>query len=129
MDVPAAGPDFLSDEWLSSLARHDESASGDPDRPTLVIQQLVTGTPEGDVAYVVHVGPAGIRASRGRSDHADLSFSQDLATAEAIHRGEISAQAAFMAGRLRISGNLDLLACDSRAFAALAEAPRLMEEG
>jgi putative sterol carrier protein len=122
--VPAAGPDFLSDEWLSSLARNEAGAGSAPDRPTLVIQQLVTDTPEGEVAYVVHVGPAGIRASRGRVDDADLSFSQDLATAEAIHRGEISAQAAFMAGRLRISGNLDLVACYSRAFAAMAEAPR-----
>jgi predicted lipid carrier protein YhbT len=126
-DVPPAVPEFLSDEWLSSLARRSESAGDDGARPGLVIQQAVTGTPDGEVAYVVHLGPEGVRASRGRSEGADISFTQDLATAEAIHRGEISAQAAFMAGRIRISGDLDLLARGSRSFAALAEPARQSE--
>ncbi len=127
--MPQAAPEFLSDEWLSSLARRYESAVGDRGRPALVIQQVVTGTPDGEVAYVVHLGPEGVRTSRGRIDHADLAFTQDLATAVAIHRGEISAQSAFMAGRLRISGDLDLLARDSRAFAALGDSSRRPAEG
>jgi hypothetical protein len=127
--VPPAAPEFLSDEWLSSLDQHHESADGDRGRPALVIQQVVTGTAEGDVAYVVKIGPEGVCANRGWIEHPDLSFTQDVETAEAINRGEISAQAAFMAGRLRISGDLDLLARNSRALAALGDSSRRPAEG
>jgi putative sterol carrier protein len=47
-----------------------------------------------------------VRVERGRASHPDLVFTQDRATAEAIHRGELSAQAAFMQGRLRLGGDL-----------------------
>ena len=47
-----------------------------------------------------------LRVERGRVADPDLTFTQDRATAEAIHRGELSAQAAFMQGRLRLGGDL-----------------------
>ena len=47
-----------------------------------------------------------IQLVRGRVADPDLTFTQDRATAEAIHRGELSAQAAFMQGRLRLGGDL-----------------------
>ena len=47
-----------------------------------------------------------LRVERGRVAEPDLTFTQDRATAEAIHRGELSAQAAFMQGRLRLGGDL-----------------------
>ena len=43
---------------------------------------------------------------RGRADAPDITFTQDRATAEAIHRGELSAQTAFIEGRLRLGGDL-----------------------
>ena len=49
---------------------------------------------------------AGCASCAGRVDDPDLTFTQDRATAEAIHRGDLSAQAAFMQGRLRLGGDL-----------------------
>ncbi len=97
---------FLTDQWLDEL---DAAARGAelPHELRLVVQQVIPDGPDGvEVAYVVEVGGGTLSVRCGRSDHADVTFIQDLATARAIHRGELSAQAAFMEGRLRLGGNL-----------------------
>ena len=72
-----------------------------------MLQQVVPDGPDGrEVAYALVVDDGRVRVERGRVDDPDLTFTQDRATAEAIHRGELSAQAAFMQGRLRLGGDL-----------------------
>ena len=97
---------FLTDAWLDDLdaaARAADVATSAP----LVLQQIVPDGPDGqEVAYALVVADGRIRVERGRVPAPDLTFTQDRATAEAIHRGELSAQAAFMQGRLRLGGDL-----------------------
>ena len=97
---------FLTDAWLDDLdtaARAADVATSAP----LVLQQIVPDGPDGhEVAYALVVAEGHARVERGRVDDPDLTFTQDRATAEAIHRGELSAQAAFMQGRLRLGGDL-----------------------
>ena len=97
---------FLTDAWLDDLeaaARAAEVASA----AHLVLQQIVPDGPDGhEVAYALVVADGRLRVERGRVGAADLTFTQDRATAEAIHRGDLSAQAAFMQGRLRLGGDL-----------------------
>ena len=38
-----------------------------------------------------------------------MTFTQDVETAAAVNRGELSAQAAFMTGRLRVGGDVQVL--------------------
>ena len=72
-----------------------------------MLQQVVTDGPDGhEVAYALVVRGGRVHVERGRADDPDLVFTQDRDTAEAIHRGELSAQAAFMQGRLRLGGDL-----------------------
>jgi predicted lipid carrier protein YhbT len=72
-----------------------------------VIQQIVPDGPDGaEVAWVVTAADGAITVRRGRVDEPDITFTQDRATAEAIHRGELSAQTAFIEGRLRLGGDL-----------------------
>jgi hypothetical protein len=97
--------EFLTDEWLDELEAAARAADV-PVAPRLVLQQVVPDGPGGDVAYAVVVEDGKVRVDRGRVEHPDLVFTQDRATAEAIHRGELSAQAAFMQGRLRLGGDL-----------------------
>ena len=59
----------------------------------------------------------GVRA--GRADDADVTFTQDRATARAIADGELAAQTAFMAGRLRTGGDLTRLLAHREALADL----------
>lgn len=97
---------FLTDQWFDDL---DAAARGTsiPLDVRLVIQQIIPGSAEGDeVAYVLTAADGAITVRRGRVEVPDITFTQDRATAEAIHRGELSAQTAFIEGRLRLGGDL-----------------------
>ncbi len=97
---------FLTDRWFDELGAAAREAELPPEL-RLVVQQVIPDGPDGvEVAYAVEVAGGTMAVRRGRFDHADVTFTQDLATARAIHRGELSAQAAFMDGRLRLGGDL-----------------------
>src|SRR4051794_7016616 len=98
---------FLSDEWLEDLraaASTDEArdAAGDID---LTLRQVVTGGPDGDVQYTVAVAGGVVDVRPGNGGPADATFTEDYATAAAVHRGDLAPQEAFMTGRIRVSGN------------------------
>jgi hypothetical protein len=97
---------FLTDQWFDDLEAAARGTSVPLD-VRLVIQQIIPGSAEGDeVAYVLSAADGAITVRRGRAEAPDITFTQDRATAEAIHRGELSAQAAFIEGRLRLGGDL-----------------------
>ena len=104
---------FLSDEWIEAFdqaaASTDELVLGD-EGEDLVIQHVVTD-PAGAPVQTFHVhlsaGPARVR--RGPAEDPTVTFTQDLDTATAIASGTETAQAAFMAGRLRVGGRVDQL--------------------
>jgi hypothetical protein len=97
---------FLTDQWFDELdvaARAAEVPAG----PALVVQQIVADGPDGEeVAWALVLDSGRVRLERGRAAAPDVTFTQDRATAEAIHRGDLSAQVAFMQGRLRLGGDL-----------------------
>jgi hypothetical protein len=97
--------EFLTDEWFAEVEAAARAADVDV-APRLVLQQVVPDGPAGEVAYAVVVDAGKVEVQRGRVEAPDLVFTQDRATAEAIHRGDLSAQAAFMQGRLRLGGDL-----------------------
>jgi hypothetical protein len=108
---------FLTDEWFEELDGAARRAAVDPDL-RLVVQQVVTDAGAPDLRYVVAVADGAVTVRRGAADEPDITFTQDRRTAEAIHRGELSAQTAFIEGRLRLGG--DLRAVIDRAGALLA---------
>jgi hypothetical protein len=96
---------FLSDAWLLELdAAAQAGALAVPH--DLVVQQIVVDDQGGEVAYAIRVRGGQVRVVPGRADDADVTFTQDRATAESIARGAVSAQVAFLAGRLRVGGDL-----------------------
>jgi hypothetical protein len=112
---------FLTDDWLDDLEAAAQRADLDT-KGALVLQQIIPDGPGGDeVAYALVVADGRVRVERGRVSDADLTFTQDLATAEAIHRGELSAQAAFMQGRLRLGGDLRTMIERAAELAALGD--------
>ena len=98
---------FLTEAWLDDLEAAARRAELDT-KGALVLQQVIPDGPDGRRGGVRARGraTAGSGSSGARSADPDLTFTQDRATAEAIHRGELSAQAAFMQGRLRLGGDL-----------------------
>lgn len=97
-------PRFLSAEWLAAAA-----ASPPPVASHLaVLEQRVTGGPDGTVVYRVLAGAAGAAIVWPVPDDAeppDLRITCDWGTAAAIASGALSTQAALMEGRLKLSGN------------------------
>ena len=100
---------FLSQEWLD-LQR--ELAADFPERPgaTARMQYVVTGTPDGDVSYfqVVENGTMLVN-ELGVDPEADFTITTAFGDAERIAKGELDANAAFMQGRLKVTGNMGKL--------------------
>ena len=97
---------FLSEEWLETSRGQ---AADQAERPgaSARIQYVVTGTPSGEVRYwwVLEDGRlAG--AALGELADADVTFTQAYSDAVAIQRGELDPGAAFMQGRVKVSGNM-----------------------
>lgn len=118
---------FLTQAWIDDLDAAS-SAVSTPAHLRVVVQQVITGNGP-DVAYAIEISDGRMRVRAGRNDASDVSFTQDRATAAAIAQGTLSAQVAFMDGRLRLGGDLrsvlahagDLAAIDD-AFAAVRDA-------
>src|SRR5947207_4842274 len=75
----------------------------------VTVQQMVTGGPDGDVAYHVDIDHGAVRVTAGEADEPTVTFIQSWDTAAAIARGELSAQGAFMTGLIRVRGDLPKL--------------------
>ena len=99
---------YLSPEWFADVAAH--SPAPVPGGAAVVIGQVVTGAPEGEVRYRVVVADGAATLVAGDEPPADVTFTSDYATAAAVASGELSMQAALGAGRVRVGGDLARLA-------------------
>lgn len=108
---------YLTAKWFADAGASERT---DPDAE-LILEQVVEGTPDGEVIYRVEVHPTTSRllwpVAKG-SPAADLRMRCDWATAVAISRGEVSTQRALTDGRIRVSGDTRRL---SRVGSNLAE--------
>jgi putative sterol carrier protein len=108
---------FLSDEWFAEvelLATGSVPGGGG----VLVVEQMVTGTPDGDVRYQVVTGPEGTAVRRRGGARPHVVMTTDYPTASAIAQGRLSAAAAVSDGRVRVSGNLRGMAGAAEVMAA-----------
>lgn len=103
---------YLSDEWLAAVQR---AADGDLSLTQatadleLSVEQRVTGTPRGDIVFHVVLDHGASTFGSGPLDDPDVVFTQSYDVAAQIGRKDLSAQAAFMVGRIKVSGRIDRL--------------------
>jgi len=103
------GVKFLSDEWLSEVESRLNSHEGFQKAATgqsAKLQQEVTGGPDGDVRYGFTLEGGKTQFTRGDLEGAEATISQSYETAKSLTLGETNGQAAFMAGKLKITGNM-----------------------
>ena len=114
---------FLSSEWIAAL---DEAARGAavPVGVELTIQQIVTdgGGDGGDVRYHLILGEGRLRVHPGEAADPDVTLLQSRQVAAALSRGELNAQQALEAGRLKLRGDIGHLARQGKALTAMEDA-------
>jgi hypothetical protein len=125
---------FLSADWFDEIESASTSGTGstsgagstDPDQ-RLVMEQVVTGTPDGEVRYLVVVEGGRthvVRPSPGDTPtEAELTIICDWPTATAIAQGRLSTQRALMQGRLRVRGSPTALLRRSARLAGVDPIP------
>ena len=103
-------PKYLSQEWLD--AEREAGPGAQPERPgaSARMQYVVTGGPDGDVKYywVLENGKlleSQARRDAGRRVHAHPVLRRRVK----IQKGELDANAAFMQGRVKVTGNMGKL--------------------
>ncbi len=111
--------EFLSAAWIADLDEAGRRATVPAD-VALVVQQVVLDGDD-EVTYAIRIADGAVRVEPGRAADADVTFTQARSTAEAIARGERSAQSAFLAGDLRVGGDVAQVLEASRALAALED--------
>jgi putative sterol carrier protein len=111
---------FLSDGWLAELDATARTATP-PSDLHLVVQQVVIGDGGRDTRYVIRIDGGQISVEPGDATDADVTLTQDRDTAAEIAQGALSAQVAFMAGRLRVGGDLSAVMGRAGALAALGD--------
>ena len=114
---------YLSPAWFTeadALLRSSEAMAAQSQGVQLVLEQRVGA---GDDAAVWHVQFADgvVSLTEGPAVAADVVFASDAATAEGIRNGSLSAQAAFIAGDLRVEGSINALLEHAELFATLED--------
>ena len=97
---------WLSQEWLDESKKLAETQ---PERPgaSARMQYIVTGGPDGDVHYYwVLVNGKLEESTIGDLPDAEVTMTQTYEDAMKIQKGELDANAAFMQGRVKVSGNM-----------------------
>lgn len=128
---------YLSPAWVAALdhaARADAALAEATRDVALVVEQRVTGGPQGDVTYHLAFDHGAVSVGAGPADRGDAAadgtadgtadapvvrFTLDHETAVDIARGVGSAQRAFMAGTLQVGGDLRVLLDHQLVLSAL----------
>lgn len=97
---------WLSQEWLDETRK---MAEGQPERAgaSARMQYVVTGAPDGDIDYFWVLENGKITESQlGRLPDAEVTLTTAYADALKIQKGELDANAAFMQGKVKVTGNM-----------------------
>jgi putative sterol carrier protein len=104
------GVKFLTDEWADQVKSALNSSEGfqrAAGSQTAKIQQVITGTPDGDEKrYWFRLEGGQTDLGLGDIEGPDATITQDYDTAVALSKNELTGTAAYMSGKLRVQGDL-----------------------
>ena len=100
-------PKYLTQEWMDTAK---QLAADFPETPgaSVRMQQVVTGAPDGgDIKYytVIENGKT-TEQSLGEDPNAEVTLTNTYEDAVKIMKGELDANAAFMQGKVKVTGNM-----------------------
>jgi putative sterol carrier protein len=115
--------DFLSAEWIDALDAAARAATL-PDTVaamSLTVEQVVRDSPDRETRYHLRIEDGGARVQPGPAEAPDLRLFADYDVAARIQRGEVNAQEALAAGRLKVQGRFAHLVRVDDALRALQD--------
>ena len=102
-------PKYLTQEWLDEAR---ELAKDQPERPgaSATIQYVVSGGLDGDVKYywVLENGKL-LESQLGDIAEPEITMTLSYDDSVSVQQGELDPNAAFMQGRMKVSGNMGKL--------------------
>ncbi|MDP9453131.1 MAG: SCP2 sterol-binding domain-containing protein [Actinomycetota bacterium] len=97
---------YLSAEWM---ALFKEQAAEFPETPgaTARLQYVITGGPDGEVRYhhVIENGHT-VEHALGDDPETEVTLTSSYDDKMKVDKGELDANAAFMQGRVKVTGNI-----------------------
>ncbi len=99
---------FLSEEWASQIQdalNANEAFKAAVGSNVARLQQVIS-TPDGEVRYWMKLEGGQAYFGLGDVEGPDATVSQDLPTAVAMARNELTGVAAYMSGRIKVQGDL-----------------------
>jgi hypothetical protein len=116
---------YLSDEWMDEADRSLRASEALAEATTdvdLTVAYEVAGAPDGKRTYALCFDRGAVSLQREVPTGAPVTFALDYTTATEIARGDLSAQAAFMQGRLKLGGDVNVLIRDGAALDGVTDA-------
>ena len=123
---------FLSDEWFTAVggAIDEHGTGGAAPGPNVLMNLVITGTPFGDREF--HMGARDGNAIFGQShmDGADVTLTTDYATARDVFvsGNQAAGMQAFMAGKVKVQGDMTKLMASQGGGGANAELQAAIQE-
>ena len=118
-------PAYLSPDWFTeadSLLRASEALSAQSKGVEFVLEQRIeNGDGEREVIWHVRFSDGTVSMTPGAAHAPNVTFVSDAATAMGIYSGTLSAQAAFIAGDLRVEGSINALLEHAELFGGLED--------
>lgn len=102
------GVKFLSEEWATAVTEAlnaSDAFKQAAGSQSAKLQQVIT-TSDGEVKYSFNLENGQAEVKVGELDGAEATITQDYDTAVALAKSELNGTAAYMSGKLKVSGDL-----------------------
>ena len=99
---------FISDEWAQQVTEklnQSDTFKQAAGSQSASLQQVVN-TPEGEKKYYFKLSDGAAEVAMGETEGADATITQDYETAVALAKNELTGTAAYMSGKIKVSGDL-----------------------
>ncbi len=117
---------MTTNDYASHVARWMARLEGDERLAglELVIEQRIVDSGGGEETWHVRFSGGSVDVAAGPASDAHVVITQDRRTADALRQGDTNAHRAFLTGRLRVDGDVDLLVEHTDLLQDLVGEPR-----